>query len=130
MTNYGYASAMRKYATFSGRSPRKEFWMFTLIYLIIGFVAGIIDSALFGATAGGETIGIVGGIVALAHLIPSIAVGVRRLHDIGRTGWWMLIAFIPLLGFIVLLVFFCFNSEEGENQYGLHPYGGVDTDVF
>ena len=130
MQNYGYVSAMKKYATFSGRAPRKEFWMFTLIYLIIAFVAGIIDAAVFGSTPDGDTIGIVGAIVALAHLIPSIAVSVRRLHDIGRTGWWVLIAFIPIIGMIVLIVFFCFGSEEGENRFGPNPYGNVDTNVF
>lgn len=128
MENYGYMSAMRKYATFSGRAPRKEYWMFTLIYIIIAIVAGVLDAFIFGLAA--ESIGILGGIVALVHIVPSIAVGVRRLHDTNRSGWWYLIIFIPLIGILVMLYWMIKASDPGENQYGPNPYGLADTSVF
>jgi len=120
MQDYGYMSAMRKYVTFSGRAPRKEYWMFTLVYLIIAIVAGAIDTFVFGAS--GESVGILGLVVVLAHLLPGIAVTIRRLHDTNRAGWWILIAFVPLLGAILLLVFMIFGSDEGSNDYGPNPY--------
>ena len=84
---YGYSSAMRKFFRFSGRSPRKEYWMFILVYFVITFIASLIDAGL-GFT--GDNGGPVGGLVGLVHLIPSLSVTVRRLHDIGRSGWWLI----------------------------------------
>ncbi len=112
-----YKEAMRRYFDFSGRSSRTNFWMFMLIYFIIYVIAAIIDGALFGMRFGRE-IGIVTGIVGLVHIIPSIAVGVRRLHDTDRSGWWWLIALIPLIGSIWLIVLYCFPGTPGANRFG------------
>ncbi|MCK7594540.1 DUF805 domain-containing protein [Pseudomarimonas salicorniae] len=116
-----YLEVLKKYAVFSGRARRKEYWMFVLFNIIIAFVLGIIDGVLGLTTEGG--MGILGGLYSLAVLLPSIAVGVRRLHDTGRTGWWLLIAFIPLIGAIVLIVFFVLDSQPGSNEYGPNPKG-------
>jgi len=118
-----FADAVRtvfsKYATFSGRARRSEFWWFTLFAIIVYIVVGIIDAAIKNA--------VLGVIVALALLLPSLAVTVRRLHDTGRSGWWILIGLIPFVGAIVLLVFECQDSQPGANNYGPSPKGGVDT---
>jgi uncharacterized membrane protein YhaH (DUF805 family) len=105
---------LKKYAVFSGRARRKEYWMFVLINLIITFVLYLIEGLVGGP-------GILGGLYSLAVLIPAIAVGVRRLHDTNRSGWWLLIGLIPLIGTIVLLVFLVQDSQPGENQYGPNP---------
>ena len=109
-----YFIVLKNYAEFSGRARRKEYWFFVLFSVIISFVLGFIDG--FAGLGG-----ILGGIYALAVLIPSIAVGVRRLHDTGRTGWWLLVGLIPLIGFIILIVFMVGDSEPGSNQYGPNP---------
>ena len=110
-----------KYATFSGRARRREFWWWYLFVTIVYVVASIIDRAA-GLTYGDLTYG--GGwlssIAGLALLLPNLAVGVRRLHDTGRTGWWLLIGLVPFIGIIVLLYFFIFDSEN-DNQYGPYP---------
>ena len=115
-----YLEVLRKYAVFNGRARRKEYWMFFLFNLIISFLLGIFDGIMgtFSPEAG---LGLLGGLYSLAVLIPSIAVTIRRLHDTGRTGWWFLIIFIPLIGAIILLVFMVFNSDEGTNAYGPNP---------
>jgi uncharacterized membrane protein YhaH (DUF805 family) len=111
----------QKYVDFSGRARRSEYWYFVLFYVIVSVVAGIIDGILgTRGTAGGT--GLVGAIVSLALLLPGLGVGVRRLHDTGRSGWWILIGLIPLIGAIVLLVFFVQDSHR-ENQYGPNPKG-------
>ncbi|MEC7488240.1 MAG: DUF805 domain-containing protein [Pseudomonadota bacterium] len=102
-----------KYATFTGRARRQEFWMFVLAYIIVYLLAIVIDMA-----AG---LYVVTGILGLALLIPTIAVTVRRLHDINRTGWWILIYFVPLIGAIVMLVFCCLKGTAGENRFGEDP---------
>ncbi len=109
-----YLEVLKKYAVFSGRARRKEYWMFFLFNLIIGFVLGFVEGL-----AGGP--GVVAMLYSLAVLIPGIAVFVRRLHDTDRSGWWFLIAFVPLIGAIVLLVFMVQDSQQGENQYGRNP---------
>jgi uncharacterized membrane protein YhaH (DUF805 family) len=115
-----YLKVLRQYADFNGRARRKEYWIFTLISVIASIVLGFIDG-LTGLMVGDGAVGILGLIYSLAVFIPSLAVSVRRLHDSGRSGWWILIAFIPLLGAIALIVFFCMDSEEGDNQYGPNP---------
>ena len=125
---------LRRYAEFSGRSRRKEFWMFVLLSFIAAIVAGVIDISLgygttdsyvsdsgFGASA--TSSGPVGIILTLALLIPGIAVSVRRLHDTDRSGWWLLLAFLPLIGAIVLVVFYCLDGTRGPNEYGPDPVG-------
>ena len=106
--------AIKKYADFSGRARRKEYWLFILLYLIAAVIAGIIDAVL-------ATMGIIGIILTLGLFIPSLSVGVRRLHDINRSGWWMLIGLIPLIGAIVLIVFFCKDGTIGVNPFGEDP---------
>ena len=115
-----FLMALKKYATFSGRSRRSEYWYFILFYLIIAIVLGIIDRAV-GTMTNNGTVGVLGGLFGLAMLIPSLAVGARRLHDTGRTGWWQLIGLIPLIGVIVLIVFYAQDSHPGANQYGVNP---------
>jgi uncharacterized membrane protein YhaH (DUF805 family) len=108
----------QKYADFSGRARRSEYWWFFLFNALVGLVASVIDSIL--GTRYGSGTGLVQTIVQLALLIPGIAVGARRLHDTGRSGWWLLIGLIPIVGWIVLLVFFVQDSQ-GENEYGESP---------
>jgi len=117
-----YLQALKKYAVFSGRARRKEYWFFVLWYLIITILLGILDGML-GLRIGQA--GVLQTLYALAVLIPSLAVTVRRLHDTGRTGWWLLIVLIPFIGFIVLLVLMCLEGEPGENKYGASPKAGA-----
>lgn len=107
-----FIGGLKKYADFTGRARRKEFWMYTLFYLIFYVLAAVIDVAL-GTM-------IFAGIYALVLLIPTIAISARRLHDTGRSGWWQLIGLIPLIGAIVLLIFYVQDSL-GENEYGPNP---------
>jgi uncharacterized membrane protein YhaH (DUF805 family) len=108
-----YIKVLKNYANFEGRARRQEYWMFLLINLIIIIVLGVIDGLI------GDS-GILGMIYSLAVFIPSLAVGIRRLHDIGKTGWWILISFIPIIGFFVLIYFFVQDGEP-ENQWGQNP---------
>lgn len=115
-----YVEVWKKFAVFGGRARRKEYWYFVLFNLIVSVILAFIDGATgsFDPEAG---IGVLSGIYSLAALIPCIAVSVRRLHDTGRSGWWLLIALVPLIGGIVLLVFTVQDSEPGENQFGPNP---------
>ena len=108
-----YLEVLKKYGVCTGRARRTEYWMFFLFNLIISIVLAVIDG-LLGT-------GILGTLYALAVLIPGIAVTIRRLHDINRNGWWILIGLIPVLGAIVLLVFAVLDSTPGENQFGPNP---------
>ena len=115
-----FIMALKKYATFSGRARRKEYWFFVLFYVLISIVATVIDSMTgsFDPTMG---MGMLGLLVALALLIPSLAVAVRRLHDTDRSGWWVLLCLIPLIGGIWLLVLLCLDSTPGDNRFGPNP---------
>ncbi|NAW67157.1 DUF805 domain-containing protein [Photobacterium halotolerans] len=115
-----YLYALRKYAVFSGRAQRQEYWYFFLINLVITLALGIADN-LLNTPGTGEGAGLLGGVYSLAVLIPSVAVGVRRLHDIGKSGWWMLLSLIPVLGFVILLFFFAREGQPGPNEYGNNP---------
>jgi uncharacterized membrane protein YhaH (DUF805 family) len=115
-----YLEALRKYAVFSGRSRRKEYWYFVLFSLVVSLVLSAID-ALLGTFSSSANVGLLGGIYGLAIIIPSIAVSVRRLHDIDRTGWWVLISLVPVIGTIVLLVFAVLDGTPGENRFGPNP---------
>jgi uncharacterized membrane protein YhaH (DUF805 family) len=115
-----YLEALKKYAVFSGRARRMEYWYFVLFNLIVAIVLALIDT-LLGTTTGVSSFGLLSGIYSLAVLIPTLAVLVRRLHDIDRTGWWILINLIPLVGTIVLLVFALMPGTPGSNQYGPDP---------
>ena len=109
-----FMEAMRRYADFNGRTRRKDFWMFILFYVIFYAACAVVDGVI-------GTAPIVTSLFSLAMLIPSISIAARRLHDTGRSGWWQLIALIPLIGGIVLLVFYVLDSHEGENDYGPNP---------
>ena len=121
-----YLAVVQKYADFSGRARRKEYWMFALFHaIIIGALAllGAIIGAAAGNSGGAALAGIFTGayvLYCLALAIPSLAVTVRRLHDTGRSGWWWLISFVPF-GSIVLLVFAVQDSQAGDNLYGPNP---------
>ena len=114
-----YLEVLRKYAVFDGRARRTEFWLFFLFNCIIALVLSIIEAIVGIAPIAGASI--LGSLYMLVVFIPYLAVGVRRLHDTGRSGWWMLIYIMPLIGAIVLLVFFVQDSQDGDNQYGPNP---------
>jgi uncharacterized membrane protein YhaH (DUF805 family) len=115
-----YTTVLKKYAEFSGRARRKEFWMFVLINWIISIGFSIIDR-LLGLTYANRSGGVLQSIYGLAVLVPSLAVGVRRLHDTGRSGWWILIGLIPIIGWIILIVFWATDGTTGQNQHGPDP---------
>jgi uncharacterized membrane protein YhaH (DUF805 family) len=114
--NY-YLSVLKKYATFSGRSQRAEYWYFVLFNIIITIVLGIISAVI------GDDSSILGILYSLAVLIPGIAVSVRRLHDVGKSGWMLLITLIPLIGAIWLFVLMVIDSNPSDNKYGPNPKG-------
>lgn len=109
-----YLKVLRNYAEFEGRARRMEYWMFVLVNLGVLFVLGMLEH-LVGLPS------VLVSLYSLAILIPSIAVSVRRLHDTDRSGWWILIGFIPLIGTLVLLVFYCFGGDPGDNDFGPDP---------
>ena len=123
----GFAEAIKSfwsnYATFKGRARRSEYWFIQLFLIITNVAVGAIDLALmngdvdrFIANGGG---GIVGLVWILVTIVPALAVLVRRLHDTGKSGWWVLMGFVPFAGAIVLFVFTVLDSTPGENKYGL-----------
>ncbi len=130
----------RRYAEFTGRSRRMEFWMFTLFTMLVGlaiaalFGTNEMSRMQYGFMLGTNLTGIGGmisGLFNLVSLIPSIAVSVRRLHDIDRSGWWLLLIFLPILGWFVLLVFYCLNGTPGPNRFGDDPkQPGVGPGIF
>jgi uncharacterized membrane protein YhaH (DUF805 family) len=121
---------LRRYAEFSGRSRRKEYWMFTLLLVIVNIVITVVETALGLGTSIGGIYGPLSLLVLLVILVPSIAVGVRRLHDTGRSGWWMLIALLPIIGGLVLLIFFVLEGDKGPNEYGPDPKGSDTGEAF
>lgn len=113
---------LEKYATFSGRARRAELWWFVLFNIVVSIILSIIDRAIFGVSMEtGMTNSVLGVIYSLAVLLPSITVGARRLHDIGRSGWWLLIAFIPLIGALILIYWYIQPSQDGSNEHGPNP---------
>jgi uncharacterized membrane protein YhaH (DUF805 family) len=117
--NFGQAiaSGFSNYVNFSGRAARSEYWYWVLFNFLAGVVTEIIDT--------GIGMSLTTAIFSLAVLLPGIAVSVRRLHDLDRTGWWVLLALVPVVGIIVLLIWFCTKGTDGSNQYGADPLGGV-----
>ncbi|MFJ5717755.1 DUF805 domain-containing protein [Neobacillus sp. NPDC093127] len=109
-----YLKALQNYVGFQGRARRQEYWMFTIVNTIITIIFIFFKEA-------SDSIAIVGIIYVFATILPSLAVTVRRLHDTGRSGWWMLINWVPFVGGIVFLVFTCTDSQPGDNQYGPNP---------
>ena len=113
------------YANFSGRARRSEYWYFTLFYTIMLFLAMFLDSLLgttFNMEMMGQSVDVGYGwiyvAVAILHFLPSLAVCVRRLHDVGKSGWFYFIFLIPIIGFFWILYLFCKNGNVGENKYG------------
>jgi uncharacterized membrane protein YhaH (DUF805 family) len=117
---------LQKYAVFSGRSRRKEYWMFVLFTFLVGIGLGIIDT-LAGTYDDTFGIGLLSGLFNLAILVPSIAVNTRRLHDTGKSGWLQLLFIIPLVGLILWIVWMVKDSDQNGNQYGPNP---KTTDVY
>ena len=114
-------SGFRNYVTFSGRAARSEYWYWTLFVVLVTLAAAIIDRAIFEDPT--ET-GLFQPLVSLALFLPGIAVAVRRLHDLDRTGWWLLIVF-TVIGIIVLLIWDCIKGTSGPNRYGPDPLAGT-----
>jgi uncharacterized membrane protein YhaH (DUF805 family) len=115
-----YLKVLRNYVGFSGRARRTEFWMFTLFNVVASIITQLVDRILgwqdWSAFAGPVTT-----LYYLAVLLPSLAVAVRRLHDTNRSGWWILLVLVPLVGFIVLIVFYAQAGNVGTNKYGADP---------
>lgn len=125
---------LRKFADFNGRARRSEYWLFFLFVFVVSIVLNIIGGMVMGGSsdptnpfAGASLLGL---IWALITLIPSLAVGVRRLHDTDRSGWWILIGLIPLVGAIVLIIFYVLDGTPGPNKFGPDPKGRGAADTF
>ncbi len=119
--NQSIRTCFRKYVDFTGRAARSEYWWFTLFLILGNLAATIIDTAKFGVPA--EQYGPLNSVFSLATLLPGIAVSVRRLHDVNRSGWWLLIMFIPLIGWLVLLFWEVSPGTPGANRFGPDPLG-------
>ncbi|MGF1683612.1 DUF805 domain-containing protein [Photobacterium minamisatsumaniensis] len=114
-----YLYVLKKYAVFTGRARRQEYWYFILINMLISFALQMINQWFINpADSGG---GVLGVIYSLAILVPTLAVSVRRLHDTGKKGWWLLLGLIPVVGVLVLIFFFIQDSEVTSNVYGPNP---------
>jgi uncharacterized membrane protein YhaH (DUF805 family) len=131
----------RRYFEFSGRSRRKEYWMFSLLCFLVGTAISIIfgrtiysASTSYGGYVNFTTLTPAGSVIywifVLASFIPSIAVWIRRLHDIDRSGWWALLIFLPILGWFTLFVFACLDGTRGSNRFGPDPKNPYEVDVF
>lgn len=107
-----FLDAYNKYAEFSGRASRKQYWMFVLVYVCISVVLSIVDAIL--------NMSLLTTVFALGSLIPVIALNARRLHDSGKSGWWQLVALIPGIGTIIMAILACLDSD-GDNEYGISP---------
>lgn len=114
-------SVFSKYATFSGRACRSEYWWFVLFNMIVSIVIAIVEPRSFASLS--EFNGPISILYSLAAFLPSIAVSVRRLHDVGRSGWWMFIMLIPLLGAIIYIYWAATRGQDGPNIYGPDPFG-------
>ena len=114
-------TVFQKYAVFDGRARRSEYWWFYLAYAIVnGVLSGLANA--FSGSGFGTAVSVISGIVALACLVPTIAVTTRRLHDTGKSGWWQLL-YLTCIGGIVILIFCAMDSQPGDNQYGPNPKG-------
>lgn len=121
-----YLKVLKQYADFSGRARRTEYWMFFLYNFIFSFVLGRID-VIIGTYEPDIGLGVLGGLYSLFVLIPGLAVAVRRLHDVGKSGWMLLVSLIPIIGVIWLFILLVTDSEPGENQYGVNPKESVES---
>jgi uncharacterized membrane protein YhaH (DUF805 family) len=121
---------LRRYAEFSGRSQRKEYWMYALGLWIAVIVLSIIEGIVGLSGMVGGVYGPLVTLVLLGTLIPNIAVAIRRLHDIDKSGWWLLISLVPLVGSLVLLYFFVSDGTPGPNQFGPDPKNRGQVEAF
>ena len=126
---------LRRYADFSGRSRRKEYWMFVLFQFIVVLFMGLLIGLTGGFDGGSGTFGslllIICAIVYLAlFFIPGLAVTVRRFHDQDKSGWFVLLQFIPYIGPLIVLVFMCLEGTRGPNRFGPDPKGAGDPETF
>lgn len=118
-----YLNVLRHhYADFRGRARRREYWMYYLVTTLITLILRVLDGVL-GLSSGDLDLGILSGIYTLVVLLPGLAVSARRLHDTGRSGWWLLFGLIPIVGGIVLLIFTLSDSEPDANKWGPNPKG-------
>ena len=115
-----YFDGLKQYAVFSGRARRKEYWFYQLFNCLFVGALLVVD-AMTGTMRGKAGLGVLSGLFVLATLLPSLGMWVRRLHDTNRSGWWILIGFIPLVGPLIMLVFTLQDSEPSANQYGPNP---------
>lgn len=120
--NY-YSICLSKFADFSGRARRREYWTFALVNCLIAMLLLILGLA-FGEDSPASNIMVT--IFYLIMLVPNLSVSVRRLHDIGKSGWYMFLSLIPLIGGLILLIWSLMDSEPGENQYGKNPKEGQE----
>ncbi|WP_235694104.1 DUF805 domain-containing protein [Caenibius tardaugens] len=121
---------LKRYADFSGRSRRKEYWMFVLGVFIAAIVLSIIEGIVGLSGMVGGVYGPLTTLFLLGILVPSIAVQVRRFHDQDKSGWFVLLALIPFLGGLAVLVFMCLEGTRGPNRFGPDPKGGANPEVF
>ena len=132
MRNVSFVEAIKlgfqNYVNFKGRSQRAEYWWWILFVTVAGIALVAVDIAIFGADDSDPTP--LSNVFSLATFVPGLSVGVRRLHDIGKSGWWILIGLIPLIGIIVLIVWFVRDSDRGTNRFGPSPKYGSEMTVF
>ena len=114
-----YLDVLKKYADFSGRAGREEYWMFQLLNFAVSVIVGLVNMVFTGANS--EAIPWLAVLYSIGTFLPSLAVVIRRLHDTNRSGWWYCIAFIPLLGALALLYFLISEGDVGDNDYGPSP---------
>ena len=115
-------SGFSGYFDFSGRSSRSEYWWFALFFTVVSFVPSLLDNTQDGII-------LISILITFGLLIPMLAVQVRRLHDINRSGWWILISFVPLVGAILLIVWHCSKGTQGDNRFGKDPLGSEANDL-
>jgi uncharacterized membrane protein YhaH (DUF805 family) len=115
---------LKRYAEFTGRSRRKEYWLFLLLAIGISIVASILDSILGMGSMIAGTYGPLRVLVGLALVVPWLAVSIRRLHDSDRSGWWLLIGVVPIVGGIIVLVLMALEGTRGANRFGADPKAG------
>lgn len=124
--NY-FLDALKNYVNFTGRATRQQYWMYILFYIVFYFVAVMLDINL-GQFDEEEMTGFISTIYTFGLLLPTIAILARRLHDIGRSSWWILLILIPVAGSLVILIFTLIDSQKGENEYGMSlKYPNVAT---
>ena len=112
---------LNKYADFNGRAPRSEYWWWVLFVFLAALAAGIVAGVLDGLFGGRLFDRLVRLALFLAFVVPNLAVAVRRLHDLNKSGWWLLLGFIPAIGGLILLIFACLPGTPGANRFGADP---------